>query len=366
MPNKIAVPKHLGGWGLKDLRTFGRSLICKTLHRGIFGTGPWSKTIQFKYLNGRALLYWYRRGAIGTRGGSAIWRSLKTAEHFFLSKLKWQIHSGTRILLGIDPIASKQAFFLPDHIIAALHQLGFFTWDKVILEWHGSSPVWKTAEQLGLPPPLSPVWLQVLSSLQIAGIARCGPSDHLRWSSTSSSASISVKDVYSELIFTLAPTPAPIFPSTLWKSGCPPRMIYFAWLLFNNRNLTWDNLIKRSWHGPSRCYICESDEESNLHIFFCCRLTLDLWCELARLYSFPHVEFDSVQAAYNWWTSQPAKRRPLLIITVWFIWPWRNHRIFYSIKTPLHTILPCICSLRLHQQQHINDHNSQFLFWTLF
>lgn len=206
-------------------------------------------------------------------------------------------------------------------------------------------PVWKTAEQLGLPPPLSPVWLQVLSSLQIAGIARCGPSDHLRWSSTSSSASISVKDVYSELIFTLAPTPAPIFPSTLWKSGCPPRMIYFAWLLFNNRNLTWDNLIKRSWHGPSRCYICESDEESNLHIFFCCRLTLDLWCELARLYSFPHVEFDSVQAAYNWWTSQPAKRRPLLIITVWFIWPWRNHRIFYSIKTPLHTILPCICSL---------------------
>lgn len=248
-------------------------------------------------------------------------------------------------LLGIDPIASKQAFFLPDHIIAALHQLGFFTWDKVILEWHGSSPVWKTAEQLGLPPPLSPVWLQVLSSLQIAGIARCGPSDHLRWSSTSSSASISVKDVYSELIFTLAPTPAPIFPSTLWKSGCPPRMIYFVWLLFNNRNLTWDNLIKRSWHGPSRCYICESDEESNLHIFFCCRLTLDLWCELARLYSFPHVEFDSVQAAYKWWTSQPAKHRPLLIITVWFIWPWRNHKIFYSIKTPLHTILPCICSL---------------------
>lgn len=122
----------------------------------------------------------------------------------------------------------------------------------------------------------------------------------------------------------------------------PAKMIYFAWLLFNNKNLTWDNLRKRSWHGPSRWSICETDEETNFHIFFCCRPTQDIWYELARLYNFPHVFFDTVQATFFWWSSQCANRRPLLIITVW---RWRNHKIFDSLSAPLNSILPCICSL---------------------
>eukprot|EP00253_Pinus_taeda_P012614 PITA_12614 len=258
--NRIAVPKHLGDWGLKDLRIFGSALICKSLHRGIFGSGPWSKTIQTKYLKGRSLLFW-------------------------------------------------------------------------------------TAEQLGLPPSLSPIWSQVILSLQAAGVARCGSSDHLRWSSSGSSATILVKDVYSDLIHSMAPAPAPFFPTSLWKTGCPPRMIFFAWLLFNNRNLTWDNLQKRSWHGPSICFSCESDVEINLHIFFSCCLSLELWSDLTCLYSFPHVLFNYVQEAFKWWSSQPAKLRPLLIITLWFIWRWRNHWIFDSHKSPFHSIMPCISSL---------------------
>lgn len=111
--------------------------------------------------------------------------------------------------------------------------------------------------------------------------------DHLRWFSSGSSATILVKDVYSDLIHSMAPASAPLFPTSLWKTGCPPRMIYFAWLLFNNKNLTWDNLQKRSWQGPSICFSCESDVETNLHIFFSCRLSLELWSDLARLYSFP-------------------------------------------------------------------------------
>lgn len=83
-----------------------------------------------------------------------------------------------------------------------------------------------------------------------------GPSDHLFWFSSNASAPICVKDIYSKLIATLVPGTAPIFPTALWKTRCPPRMIFFAWLLFSNKNLTWDNLRKRSWHGPSRCSMC--------------------------------------------------------------------------------------------------------------
>lgn len=133
---------------------------------------------------------------------------------------------------------------------------------------------------------------------------RGGQSDHLYWFTPSVSAPVRVKDIYSELIIIKVPGTAPMFRKALWKTGCPPRMIFFAWLLFNNRNLTWENLRKRCWHGPSWCSMCESDEETNLHMFFQCISTQEIWYELAFLYDFPHVVFDSVHAAFQWWISQ--------------------------------------------------------------
>jgi len=40
--DSISLPKHLGGWGLMDLRLFGRALVCKSMWRGISEDGPWS------------------------------------------------------------------------------------------------------------------------------------------------------------------------------------------------------------------------------------------------------------------------------------------------------------------------------------
>lgn len=76
---------------------------------------------------------------MGIQRGSAIWLSLKKVEELFLSKLRWRIHTGNRILIGLDPIANKQCFYLPEDIISALHGLGIFTWDKIILDG-GSLP----------------------------------------------------------------------------------------------------------------------------------------------------------------------------------------------------------------------------------
>jgi len=70
--DKISVPKKLGGWGLLDMRTCGRALLCKLLWRGIFGDGLWSLTIKKKYLQDKDLEYWYRRGSIRVKQGSAI------------------------------------------------------------------------------------------------------------------------------------------------------------------------------------------------------------------------------------------------------------------------------------------------------
>ena len=57
---RIFFPKRHGGWGLMDLRAFGKGLLCKSLWRGIFEDGPWSITAKLKYLKGKNLEYWFR------------------------------------------------------------------------------------------------------------------------------------------------------------------------------------------------------------------------------------------------------------------------------------------------------------------
>jgi len=80
----ISKPKRAGGWGLLDMRTFGKALLCKSLYRGIFGDGPWSKIIKAKYLKGKSIEFWYRRRSIGIRSGSMIWQSLRKVHPFFM------------------------------------------------------------------------------------------------------------------------------------------------------------------------------------------------------------------------------------------------------------------------------------------
>lgn len=87
----ITMPKHMGGWGLPHLKSFGKALLCKSLLRGIYGSCPWSSYINQKYLKGRPMLYWYRRNSLGIKSGSAIWRSFRKALPFFMDNYKWKL-----------------------------------------------------------------------------------------------------------------------------------------------------------------------------------------------------------------------------------------------------------------------------------
>lgn len=48
----ISKMKKAGGWGLINMRIFGKTLLCKALYRGIYGTGPWSHVIHKKIFKG--------------------------------------------------------------------------------------------------------------------------------------------------------------------------------------------------------------------------------------------------------------------------------------------------------------------------
>lgn len=340
--DKISRPKSAGGWGLLDLRTFGKALLCKSLSRGIFGEGPWSNIIKVKYLHNKGLEHWYRLGRIGSKYGSAIWLSFRKLERFFMKHLKWCLQPGSRILIGLDPILSgRECISIPKKILLFLHCKGFFTWDKLIVGWHGPLLIWKSADDLGLPQSIKCLWTPVWNSLIFCGFFQSRPQDYLVWNTPTANSQLSVKDIYSLMISSKRALSA-IFPLAFWKLSCSPKMLYFSWLVYYNKNLSWENLMKRQWHGPSRCCMCESAEETNLHMFFKCTSLLEIWQVMENLYGFPLVSHASSQDAFIWWSQQKESWRPVILIVLWCAWRWRNNKLFNDAKEPLKDICQSI------------------------
>eukprot|EP00253_Pinus_taeda_P013002 PITA_13002 len=308
----ISIPKHQGGWGIKELRLFGQALICRTLWRGIFGTSPWSNILRHRYMKGKDIIYWYRKGLIGINSGSPIWR-----------------------------IGHKD-LNIPDELVYQLHRQGYFTWNKLIKKWNGSTPVWLDGNDLYLQQPMADQWKSITESIISGGIHRFGTSDQLKWTVCGFRRPVTVRDIYSHLCIGRFPYIPPSFPSIFSKASCPPKFIYFV---FYNKNLSWENLRKRSWHGPSRCPLCGNDEETNLHLFIKCTSSSRIWYALAHNFGFTLTVFDSIHAAIFWWSRQKGNRRYLILIYLWMVWKWRNDIIFRNHSVPPIFIIDSIMSL---------------------
>lgn len=190
------------------------------------------------------------------------------------------------------------------------------------------------------PTGLSSLWDSLKLSIEQVGLKLAATDDHMVWSIPSSTAT--VKDIYLDLIHKKILPARKIFPLIWWKLTCPLKVIIFSWLVFYNKNLTWENLRKRSWQGPSRCVLCNMEEETNFHMFVSCRTSNLIWYELPMIYSFQRPNFSSVDAAFQWWGRQHLLKRPILPITIWSIWKWRNLKIFENSNISSNYVLTSV------------------------
>ena len=63
----------------------------------------------------------------------------------------------------------------------------------------------------------------------------------------------------------------------VWNSWMPPRISFFAWEATWAKILTLDQLKKRGWRIPNRCYWCKEEKETSDHILIHCSKTRLLW-----------------------------------------------------------------------------------------
>lgn len=76
----------------------------------------------------------------------------------------------------------------------------------------------------------------------------------------------------------------------LWQSPHWMKIKLFIWLVHQIKILTWENLLKKGFTRPSKCYLCNSQGETMNHLLNLCPFTSIVWDWVATI--FKHTDRD--------------------------------------------------------------------------
>lgn len=131
----------------------------------------------------------------------------------------------------------------------------------------------------------------------------------------------------------------------VWTPIIWPKVSTFLWLLCQNKILTWDNLQKRSFHGPSMCPNCKQAKETTKHLINSGPLANRLWEKVSfRCQKDGRVKED-IPNTVRTWAINPYKSKLLNTLwklipgfLMWIVWKERSHRIFKDQSSPLEVL----------------------------
>jgi hypothetical protein len=135
----------------------------------------------------------------------------------------------------------------------------------------------------------------------------------------------------------------------LWSLPQWSKIKIFKWLVLHKKILTWENLVKRGLNGPSRCHLCEVQEETTNHLLDGCTYTMEVWDWVAILYRQTDRVKDDIRATLGNWRGHYTENEMVNLcwgltpgIVIWAIWKERNRRIFNNESLPFTKVVDSI------------------------
>lgn len=341
--DKACLPKKAGGIGLRDPENSNKAMGAKIWWRWLAQPNtPWASLWTAKYASNCPMEERIRMTEIST--GSVIWNSTIQHRSLIQEHSFWEIKSGTTARFWEDSWQQlpKIRDILQNHPIdeqeinhsAKVNQF----WNSATAQVHRQ---WKNPNQI--IPNSSEQTQQLLNTeLQKRQIIVSEAMEILRWGYEDKGI-FTTKEAYNIII--QEQLNKDILWERIWHTSTWPKVSTFLWLLGHNRILTWDNLSKRSFSGPSICHICRQEEETTLHLMQTCQTGRKLWEKVAfRCQKEGRVQGD-LRATIRNWSQNPFQSNLLntlwhLIpgLLMWNIWKERNRRIFKNQTMSLEQI----------------------------
>lgn len=201
--------------------------------------------------------------------GSLIWNSAKHHRNLIQQRNFWEVKNGNTERFWED--SWQQMPKLKDQI--ALNQpleQEMQSYDKVKNFWRNSPTQeyqeWLKADQI-LRQGSTQVQQILDTELTKRRIQHSNEKDILRWG-YEEIGTYSMREACNIII--KAHTVKDPLWSIIWDPSIWPKISTFLWLLCHNKILTWDNLRKRNFHGPSIFPNCRQEEETIKHLMMSC------------------------------------------------------------------------------------------------
>jgi hypothetical protein len=94
----------------------------------------------------------------------------------------------------------------------------------------------------------------------------------------------------------------------IWGSPQWPKIKMLKWIVLHNQILTWENLRKRGFIGPSQCHLSQPKEETMNHLLNECNYTTEIWDWEACIFLQSNRTRGNINATINNWNESYNKK----------------------------------------------------------
>lgn len=334
---EVCKTKSEGGLGLRDPLHSNNTMGAKIWWNWVTKPNiPWTQLWQAKYASGSQWSDLIRINP--TSQGSLIWNNAKQQSSFIQKHSFWEVHSGQTARFWDDswqqlpkladlfhrPLWQTQ---MNQGSIPLVHQYwqptptyDYQTWKPARLwqiDWQGEAHT------------------DIDQELNQRKIRISQHQDKLRWGYTTK-GTFTTKEAH-HLRYSNDQADKDQLWEKVWQAELWPKISTFLWLLSKKRILTWDNLIKRGFIGPSRCPNCNKNCETIYHLLEECTLAKQIWQKVEHCNEKAYPRMADITANIRTWAKNPFKSRVLNSLwnilpgfLYWSLWKECNHRIFNS------------------------------------
>ncbi|XP_058741922.1 uncharacterized protein LOC131614340 [Vicia villosa] len=123
-----------------------------------------------------------------------------------------------------------------------------------------------------------------------------------------------------------------------WDIDSAPSHSMVTWRLMHNKIPTDENMTLRGFSFPSKCSLCDSNEEKSTHLFFDCFFAVKIWSWFSSILEVPNAIkslADCLQILNEAWSQQAmAVIKSSIVFIIYQIWKARNMARFEDKLMP--------------------------------
>lgn len=313
----VTKPKEAGGLGIRATKEVNLAFMAKLGWRILVDRDSlWVRIMRAKYAHGKHGV----EIMTSKQGGSNAWKGITSAFPLIHEKIRFTVNNGRDTRFWMDSWIQDK----PLQDTLGNQNLHVTSNAKVNDLWDINRG-WKWEELPNIPE-------NIRQRLEVKIVADGEVGDEISWASTASGI-FSINSAYN-LIKGQETNMQEQTWSKIWKLKIPSKMKTFLWIARHDRVMGNAERKRRGLTVEGDCNICPGKEESTEHILRDCKRAKEVWKAVAgrdRAHRWNHHNLTTwLEHNINEHTRVEENNEwpRTFAITTWWIWKWRNDRVF--------------------------------------